>query len=201
MSRRTLSRALRPALLVLAFVAGGCASPGEPAAPVGDIRFDGEQPIVLDVARVAVEPGQPGEAEGADAAARDAIDVAPSTAMRRWAEDRLEAAGSSGEARFDVVSARVETERLPRAKGAVGLFGSAPGTRYTMTVEGRLTIVAADGRSAMASAKVVRKKSMQGNRTREERRYFRATLTETTIAEFDRQMAAAIRRHLNAWVL
>lgn len=121
--------------------------------------------------------------------------------MRQWAEDRLQAFGPHGVARFTAVTAAVAEDRLPRVKGAIGLFGNAPGVRYTMTVEGRVEITAADGEQAMASARVARTKSLEGNRTRAERQRFWADLVTSTMAEFDRQMEQAIRRHLNPWVL
>lgn len=193
-----------PALLVLAVVGVGCAAPTETTAPAPDLRFVDEPPIALDVGRVEVHATE-GAVSGADADSEvdfaKAIGGSPNAVLRQWARDRLRAAGRSGDARFEVVSASIKQEKSPRAKGAVGLFGSAPGTVYIMTVEARLQIIAADGQRAMASARVVRTKSLEGNRTRAERQRFWTELTETTVAEFDSQMERAIRRHLNPWVL
>lgn len=206
--RRKQRFAVGPALLVLAIVTGGCAAPGEVTAPPADLRFADEPPISLDVEHVQAAPAQ-GAAktalEGADADGyamfTEALGASPEAVVRQWAEDRLRAAGRSGAARFAVVDASVREDKLPRAKVLDRLFGNGAGARYTMTVEGRLEIVAADGQRAMASARVVRTKSLEGNRTRDERQRFWTELAETTMAEFDSQMERAIRQHLNPWVL
>jgi len=190
------------ALLALSIVAGGCAAPAERVEPTPAIRFVEDPPIALDVDRVEhATPVSGDTATSANDAFAEVIGVRPEAVVRQWADDRLMASGSDGVARVTAVTAAVTEDRLPRAKGAVGLFGSAPGASYTMTVEGRVEIMAADGGQAMASARVARTKSLEGNRTRAERQRFWIDLVTTTMAEFDHQMEQAIRRHLNPWVL
>ncbi len=200
MVRGTTRTAFGPALLVLAMLAGGCAAPNEATVQLADIRFTDAPPIILDVRSIEVSPAETaGASRGRNVG--DGLNHPPDVELRQWALDRLRASGKTGAAHFEVVTASVEEEKLPRAKGLVGLFGNSPGAVYTMTVEARLEIDAADGQTAMASARVVRTKSLEGNRTRGERQRFFSELTETTLVEFDRQMERAIRQHLNSWVL
>ncbi len=200
MVRGTTRTAFGPALLMLALLVAGCAAPNEATVQLADIRFTDAPPINLDIRGVEVSRDETAGA-GRGRNVGDGLTHPPDVELRQWALDRLRALGRTGAAHFDVVTASVEEEKLPRAKGLVGLFGNSPGALYTMTVEARLEIDAADGQNAMASAKVVRTKSMEGNRTRGERQRFFSELTETTVAEFDRQMERAIRQHLNPWVL
>ncbi|MBL8659317.1 MAG: hypothetical protein JNM75_06135 [Rhodospirillales bacterium] len=201
MIRATTTSVFAPALLVLAMLAGGCTSPERATVQLADIRFTDAPPITLDVKSIEVDTGEAADSARRDRDVGDGLTHAPDVELRQWALDRLRTAGRAGVARFEILSARVEEEKLPRAEGFAGLFGSPPGAVYTMTAEAQLEIDAADGRSAIASAKVVRTRSIEGNRTREERRRFFSELTETTMAEFDQQMEGAIRQHLNPWVL
>jgi hypothetical protein len=185
------------AAFVLITVAA-CAAPVEPVETPSEMRFGEQPPIGLNVARIEIEKADSGEAVDHEVMAKFA--VTPEAAVRQWARDRLQARGGSGTGRFTILTASVEEEKQPRAKGAVGILGPAPGARYTITVEGRLEIAAGGGQRAMTSAKVARAKTLEGGLTIDERTRALYDLTRATVAAFDEQMERAIRRHLNPWV-
>lgn len=181
-------------LIVLA----ACAAPVEPVETPSDMRFSEQPAIGLNVARVEIERADTGDAVEHEVLAKFA--VTPEAALRQWARDRLQARGGSGTARFTTLNAEVDEEKQPRAKGAVGILGPAPGARYTITVEGRLEIAGEGGQRAMTAAKVARARTLEGGLTVDERTRALYDLTRATMTAFDEQMERAIRRHLNPWV-
>jgi hypothetical protein len=189
-------RVVAPALLLVLFA--GCAAPVEPVTTPSEMRFNEQGPIALNVARIEIEKADTGERVDHEVLAKFA--VTPEEAMRQWAKDRLQARGGTGTGRFTILTASVEEEKQPRAKGAVGLLGPAPGARYTITVEGRLEILAEGGQRALTAAKVGRAKTLEGGLTVDERTQALYDLTRATMMAFDEQMERAIRRHLNPWV-
>lgn len=162
------------------------------------MRFNDAAPIPVNVARIEIETADADEPVNHEVLAKFA--VTPEQAMRQWARDRLQGRGGSGTGRFTILTASVEEEKQPRAKGAVGIVGPAPGARYTITVEGRLEILADGGQRAMTAAKVARAKTIEGGLTVDERTRALYDLTLATMTAFDEQMERAIRRHLNPWV-
>ncbi len=193
--RRTW-RALSPVVVLVAMAA--CAAPVEPVETPSEMRFTEKPPMSLNVARIDIERPDTGERVDHEVLAKFA--VPPDEAMRQWARDRLAASGGSGTGRFTILTADVVEEKQPRAKGAVGILGPAPGARYTITVEGRLEVLSEGGERAMTAAKVARAKTLEGGLTPDERTRALYDLTLATMTAFDEQMERAIRRHLNPWV-
>ena len=189
-------RAIAPALVLL--VAAACAAPVEPVETPSEMRFNEQPPITLNVARIEIEKADAGGRVDHEVLAK--FTVPPDEAMRQWANDRLQMRGATGAGRFTILTASVEEEKQPRPKGAVGIVGPAPGARYTITVEGRLEVLADGGQHAMTAAKVARAKTLEGGLTVDERTRALYDLTRATMTAFDEQMERAIRRHLNPWV-
>lgn len=193
-------RAAAPALMLVVLAA--CAAPVEPVETPDAMRFTDKPPIGLSVARVEIETMDAGERVDHEVLAKFA--VPPEEAMRQWARDRLQAGGGtgtgSGIGRFTILTASVEEEKQQPAKGAVGWVTPAPGGRYTITVEGRLEILAEGGQRGMTAAKVARAKTLEPGLTVDERTRALYDLTLATMTAFDEQMERAIRRHLNPWV-
>jgi hypothetical protein len=190
-------RAAAPALMLVVLAA--CAAPVEPVETPDAMRFTEKPPIGLSVARVEIETMDTGERVDHEVLAKFA--VPPEEAMRQWARDRLQAGGGTGVGRFTILTAAVEEEKQQPAKGAVGWVSPAPGGRYTITVEGRLEILAEGGQRGMTAAKVARAKTLEPGLTAGERTRALYDLTLATMTAFDEQMERAIRRHLNPWVL
>lgn len=189
-------RAAAPALML--GVLAACAAPVEPVETPDAMRFTDKPPIGLGVARVEIETMDAGERVDHEVLAKFA--VPPEEAMRQWARDRLQAGGGTGTGRFSILTASVEEEKQQPAKGAVGWVTPAPGGRYTITVEGRLEILAEGGQRGMTAAKVARAKTLEAGLTVDERTRALYDLTRATMSAFDEQMERAIRRHLNPWV-
>ena len=189
-------QAAAPALVLVLLAA--CAAPVEPVETPSEMRFSEKPPIALNVARVEIEKMDTGERVDHEVLAKFA--VPPDEAMRQWARDRLQAGGGGGTGRFTILTASVEEEKQPPAKGAVGWVGPAPGGRYTITVEGRLEILGEGGQRGMTAAKVARAKTLEGGLTADERTRALYDLTLATMTAFDEQMERGIRRHLNPWV-
>jgi hypothetical protein len=168
--------------------------------PVPELTFVHQSPIGLNVASLDITsayraPMQPPHVE-------DKLPVPPEEALKRWARERLRALGSSGTARFTVLTAAVTEEQLPKTKGFLGAFEIEPGARYTATVEAQLEIFDAEGkRLGLTSARTTRARILEQGWTREERERFWYDLTKAVMDDFNEQMERSIRQYLNPWVL
>jgi len=140
--------------LPLVFGVAACASaPPPPRFP--DIRFKGEPPILLDVARVElVSTFQPGFAAPE---VEHEFPVPPQRALENLCKDRLQAISPASQrvARFTIVDAKVIEAELPRKEGFKADFTTQQAQRYDGQVEIRLDIYDENGivvRTATARA-------------------------------------------------
>jgi hypothetical protein len=130
-----ISRLLRPAVLAIAatLALGACTST-PPRQQVRQISFANLAPISFDVARVeVVQQYQPPQvAPNVD----HLTPVPPSDAIRRWANERVRAMGSSGTMRVIIKDASITETHLAGTTGVRGAFTTDQSERY----DGRLSV-------------------------------------------------------------
>ncbi len=165
-----------------------------------DITFADLAPLRLSVAAVAVS------SDFRPAMAPPAVDhlfpVPPARALRRWAKDRLKAAGPMGRARFIILDASVREVPLKTRKGIEGIFYKEQSERYEAVVEARLEII--DGRGDFrggATARATRTQTVREDASINAREAVWFEMTEALMRDFNREMEKNIRAYLGDWVM
>lgn len=127
----------------------------------------------------------------------------PAKALRRWADDRLQLAGTTdGTARFTILKASATRTELPTDRSIKGLFEKQVTEQYDAAVEATLEIFDNRGiRRAVATAEAHRSITVREDETVLSRRRILYELVEKMMGDFDRQMDANIRRSLTEWLL
>ncbi|TVR97761.1 MAG: hypothetical protein EA406_08545 [Rhodospirillales bacterium] len=164
------------------------------------ITFTHQPPLVLNVADVRVTSSHR-PATGRDHV-EDILPAPPEAVLRRWAEDRLRAAGRSGSARFDITEASVVRTALPRTGGLRGLLTEDQAERYDAVAAATLEIFDPHGvRLAYVQTRATRARSVSEKATLDQRDRIRFEMIETLMREFDAEMEKAMRRHLGGWLM
>ena len=192
MIRHNLMRTIA-AFTLIALAVSGCASPPAPKFP--DLRFTHMPKITLDVASIEiVDNFQPAGA----AHIEDRMPVSPETALRNWAQDRLQAGGVSGVAKFIINSAAVTETKLTKKGGITGAFTTQQSHRYDahLRVELRLEGVPRVSK-AFAEANVTRSQTLGEDASINVREQMWFDLTDSLMKDYDPLMAASIRTHLS----
>ncbi|MDE0539593.1 MAG: hypothetical protein OXH94_12815 [Rhodospirillales bacterium] len=182
------------ALLILT----GCAAE-VPVQSFPQITFRHLQPIDLRVADIRVDPIPPDPVPNDVTAG---LPASPALALTQWARDRLRLAGSTrATARFTILAARVLRKDLEVEGGLTAVFKKQVDQRFDGVVEAEIEIVGERGlRRAMARAKAERVITVREDDTIAERRRKLFEMTEKMMADFDKEMEKAIRRHFVEWL-
>ena len=192
MIRLNLTRTIA-AFTLITLAVSGCASPPAPKFP--DLRFTHMPKITLDVAAIEIvdnfQPAGPAHIE-------DRMPVSPETALRNWAQDRLQAGGVSGVAKFIINSAAVTETKLTKKGGITGAFTTQQSHRYDalLRVELRLEGVPRVSK-AFAEANVTRSQTLGEDASINVREQMWFDLTDSLMKDYDPLMAASIRTHLS----
>ena len=192
MTRLNLSRTIA-AFTLIALAVSGCASPPAPKFP--ELRFTHLPKITLDVASIEiVDNFQPAGV----AHIENRMPVSPETALRNWAQDRLQAGGVSGVAKFIINSAAVTETKLTKKGGITGAFTTQQSHRYDadLRVELRLEGVPRVSK-AYAEANVTRSQTLGEDASINVREQMWFDLTESLMKDYDPLMSASIRTHLS----
>lgn len=169
-------------LLTALLVLGGC--PSAPSRISSEITFADREPIRLDVANIEiVQRFQPALA---DPFVDHLFPQEPAAVIRRWAQDRLAAAGTSGTATLIIQEASVKEDILPRNPGLQGLVTIEQSERYEARYVVRIEIVQpATGRTGSADVLAVRSITAPENASLADRERIWFTLTEDTARDLD----------------
>ncbi len=154
----------------------------------------------LDVAQVqvAAEYVPPMKAPNVD----HLFPTPPGKALRRWAADRLTAAGERGRARFVILNASVTETRLKMDKGFTGAFTTQQSERYDATVEASLEILDDRGfRKGFANARVSRSRTLGEDATINDRERMWFDLTEALMKDFNAELEKNIRQYLGGYLM
>ncbi len=128
--------------------------------------------------------------------------VAPAATLRRWAEDRLVAAGAPGgaRARFVIEDARVTETELPRTQGLRGVFTTDQGQRYDLRLAASIEVREGAAVAGRAAAVTTQSRTIAENATLDEReRLWFAMVEQATrdlTAELERRMRENLARYI-----
>lgn len=194
------------AVMILAlWIAPVLLSQGAWAQSSGDlppIRFTLQPKIKLAVRSVQIrsEYIAPAEPPFVDHKAR----VRPVGVMRRWGEQRLQAtpSASQDEAVFIVREASIVRRELETKGGLSGLFTKEEAERFDLVLEGHMVIYDGNGnRVGFASTVTTRYQTVLEDADEDNRQRTWYDMTKKGMDQFNRQMEAAIRKHLSQWVV
>ncbi len=182
------------ALLILT----GCAAE-VPVQSFPQITFRHLQPLDLRVVDIRVDEDLPAPTANDVTAG---LPASPGRALSQWARDRLRLAGSTrATARFTILAARVLRTDLKVEGGLAAVFKKQVDQRFDGLVEAEIEILDERGiRRATAQAKAERVITVREDDTIANRRQKLFEMTEKMMADFDREMEKAIRRHFAEWL-
>ena len=193
--RRSLIAALGAALLWL----GACAAPAPPRPTYPPITFEDRPQIRLEVGEVEVELAY--KAPDAPPHVDHLFPVRLADAAQRWPRDRLAAAGTGFRARYVIQDASVVAVPLKQKGGVTGLLTKEQSERYDARLAIELVIVDTQRRQvASARAEAVRSRTVPEDITLIERDQVWYEMTQTLMAELDKQLETTIRTSLTPYV-
>lgn len=195
---RTQSRRRFCAALGLAASLGACSAAPDPVR-FPDLTYSHLGRLRLSVARVDIVDAYRPPLAPPNVDHR--MPASPAGAMRRWAQDRLVAAGGPETARFVVRDARVIEVELPRDTGLSAVLRDQPAQRYDLTLEAALEIRDPQGRvQATASARTTRSRTVSENISANDRERVWFEMVEQSMAalsaELERRIRASLARYL-----
>ena len=187
---------LRPlaALVILMLSLTACESP-LPQVSYPELRFNHLPAIKLEVARIEIVKhySPPLKAPNVE----HLLPLAPATALRNWARDRLQAVGTSGTARFIIIEAEVTAVALTKKKGLKAAFTLAQAARYNASLKARLEVEIAGGLGkGFAAAEATRHRTMPENMSINDRDDALYAFIEGAAMDFNRVMTQNIDAHL-----
>ena len=180
---------------ILAACSAVVATPGFP-----ELTYSHLQAIRLDVSTIEI-------VDAYDAPLREPnvehrAPAQPAVAAKRWAEDRLVAAGSGRRAVFTVQEASIIETKLEPAGGLKGIFTKDQSERYDATLLVDLAIIDSGGtRRGSASATATRSRTVPENITLNERERIWFQLVEGMMADLNRELEKAIGQSLDKFTL
>ncbi|NQV57236.1 MAG: hypothetical protein HQ503_15360 [Rhodospirillales bacterium] len=186
-------------LIALAVLLAGCAT-ADPVMDLADITFKHLPKINLRIVDIQIDDKSKQTTEAPHVGHQ--FPVPPVRALKRWAEDRLQAQGSKGTARFTLLEAQAIESKLEIDKGIKGFFTKEQSERYTVTVSASLEIFDDKGiRRAIVRSKAMREKTVLEDVSLTDRRKAWFEMTEALMAEFNTEMQRNIQRYMTEFVL
>lgn len=185
------------ALFVLALAA--CATP--PARPTyPELTWAHLPPFELDVA--AVEVVSEYEPPYKEPNVEHLFPVPPGEAARRWADDRIKAAGTEGRAKVIIKRASVTETPLELTEGVRGYFTTEQAQRYDAVVEVTIEVRGPRGyRDGFATAVAERSRTVPEDATLNERERVWFEITDALMKDFNAEMERNVREHLGRFLL
>lgn len=186
-------------VLLPAFLLAGCDT-SAPSTQFPELTYRHLGPITLDVSRVEVTtryipPLKPPNVE-------HRAPIPPYVAIRRWANQRLKAAGRRNVANLVILDASIREVPLPVAGGLKGFLTTQQSARYDGRIAVLLEIRNFGGRQlAFATARAKRSMTVAEDATLADREKVWFALTEDLMSDINRRLEMEVRRHLGAYVL
>lgn len=129
----------------------------------------------------------------------------PERAMRRWAQDRLAAAGSNTGrfARFVITDAKVTETNLPRSTGLTGAFTKDQSQRYDLSMSAAIEIREERGnfRSGYATASTSRSRTVREDISVNEREKVWFEMLEQAMSELNAELDRQIKANMTRFVV
>jgi hypothetical protein len=194
-----LSRVIRVFLLAAsAPVCIGLAACSTPSARQSfpDITFQHLAPFKLDVAHVEIVQGyQPDPAN--DIA--DQFPEAPAKVAAQWAQDRLQAVGSQGQATYTITMARSTDTSLKRSQGMAAVTHKDQSDRYDLAISINLEVQSA-GKSGALTAQAARSQTVREDVTLNQREAVLFNLLDATMKDLNKQLEGLIPQYLGGFL-
>jgi len=182
---------------LLALVLAACQTPPRTSFP--ELTYSHLEPIRLAAAEIEVKDAYvpPLRAPNVE----HQMPVAPAAAATRWARDRLQPGGPEGRAVFTIVDAGVVETKLKGSDGLEGVFTTDQSERYDATLAIEIDIYDRAGvRLGGVTSTVKRSRTVAENASLAERDQVWFSLTEAMMTDLDREVEAAIRKHLKLYL-
>jgi hypothetical protein len=187
------------AALLAAFAVAGCSlTAPEPEFP--ELTYRHLAPLELAVGRVEITTRYipPMKAPNVD----HRSPVTPHAALRRWAGDRLRAAGGRYIAQLVILDASIHEVPLKVRGGVAGFFTTDQSARYDGRMAVRLEIRDPGGRQiAFATARATRSLHVAEDSSIADRERVLFALTEDLVSDINLRFEAEARRHLGAYLI
>ena len=176
-----------------------CQTSLPPAAIYREITFTNERPIALNVASIEVDD------EYVPPLKRPNVDqefpVRIAAVARRWAHDRLSAAGGERTARVIIKDASAVAVDLPKTAGLRGVFTNDQAVRYDARVE--MIVEIRDDRGyplATISATSLRSRSVTNDITLNDRDRIFYDMTAALMRDEDAALDRNIHRYMQVYI-
>jgi hypothetical protein len=197
---RPLPGSARLAVAALgACMLAACATPA-PKPTYPELTWTHLAPFKLNVAEVEVVSEY--EPPFKDPNVEHLFPLPPEQAARRWARDRIVAAGTEGRARVVIKRASVVEVPLELTEGVRGYFTTEQAQRYDAVVEVAIEVRGPRGyRDGFATAQAERSRTVPEDVTLNERERIWFDITEALMKDFDAEMDRNIRRHLQRFLM
>ena len=185
-------------LIGLAFAAAALAACDTPPSrqTFPEITFQHLAPIRLDVAHVEIVDGyRPDPANDIGGQ----FPELPSKVAAQWAQDRLQAIGTQGQATYTVTLAKAIDTPLRRSEGMSAVTHKDQSDRYDLAITVNLE-VQAGGKSGAVTAQGARSQTVGEDVTLNEREAILFNLLDDTMQDVNKQMEALIPQYLGGFV-
>lgn len=127
--------------------------------------------------------------------------IAPSTLLRRWAEQRLEATGQSGRVRATIRDARIVETLLATNQTVENSFTNEQASRFEGRVAMSIDLVDSSGASlATVEGEAQRTRTLPENSTLREREEILFQMSEDLANDLDKVLDANIRQYFAAYL-
>jgi hypothetical protein len=186
------------ALLTALLLLSACQPPEPPPVRLPELSFAEYGPLVFDVARIDVVDRREQPSGGA-ARIEAQAPVPPADALRRWAQDRLRAAGSSGTLTVIIKDASITETPLQKTGGIRGTFTTDQSARFDGRID--VELVAEDrGRryQGFTTATATRSTTMPENASLDRRDRILRTLVEEMMKEVNYRLETGALTHLSS---
>ena len=156
-----------------------------------DITFQHLAPFKLDVGHVEIV-----EAYHADPAndIADQFPEAPAKVARQWAEDRLQAVGTQGQAIYTITLAKAIDTPLKRSQGMAAVTHKDQSDRYDLAITVNLEIQKL-GKSGALTAQASRTQTVGEDVTLNEREAVLFNLLDGTMKDLNKQLETLIPQY------
>lgn len=170
-----------------------------PTATYPEITFKHLKPLNLQVDKLSVVDQYQAPMSGNHVEHR--VPQPPEKALKRWANDRINAIGGTNRARFTILDASVQEQRLETDKDIKARFTNEQSEKYDASLRAKLEILDSLGNVlGQSEAHVRRTQTVPEDATLDEREKMWFELTEKMLGDFNTHMEKNIREHLSRWI-
>jgi hypothetical protein len=158
-----------------------------------DITFEHLAPFKLDVAQIEiVQADRPDPANDIG----DQFPEAPIKVVKQWAQDRLQAVGSRGQAIYTIQVVKAIDTPLPRSQGFSAVTHKDQSDRYDLTITVNLEVNNMSQKSAAITAQASRSQTVAEDMTLNEREGVLFKLLDDTMKDFNGRMDTLVPQYL-----